>query len=195
MARRSEASPFTSLGTLTIGRVAALASHSHSPRVTRGRIKPRPPGEKGGPRGRTRPPVGRGTAPPSALPARAEAEEGAAFAPPAAGPGDEISFSLATLEVGLSLSLARTQDTSPSIRAKTWGLQSPRPQKAWRLRPILLTRGKEINEVARTPDLQPASWRAGEARPLGGPGTACPDAPCPSLPAGFRGSLPPTGEG
>lgn len=56
MARRSEASPFTRLGTLTIGRVAAQASHRHSPRVTRSRIKPRPPGEKGGrPRGRARP--------------------------------------------------------------------------------------------------------------------------------------------
>lgn len=48
MARRSEASPFTRLGTLTIGRVAAQASHRHSPQVTRSRIKPRPPGEKGG---------------------------------------------------------------------------------------------------------------------------------------------------
>lgn len=56
MARRSEASPFTRLGTLTIGRVAAQASHRHSPQVTRSRIKPRPPGEKGGrPRGRARP--------------------------------------------------------------------------------------------------------------------------------------------
>lgn len=56
MARRSEASPFTRLGTLTIGRVAAQASHRHSPQVTRSRIKPRPPGEKGGrPRGRAPP--------------------------------------------------------------------------------------------------------------------------------------------
>lgn len=80
MARRSEASPFTRLGTLTIGRVAAQASHRHSPQVTRSRIKPRPPGEKGGrPRGRARP--RRGAAP---LGAPAEPER-AAFAPPRAG--------------------------------------------------------------------------------------------------------------
>ena len=70
MARRAEASPFTRLGTLTIARVAAQASHRHSPQVTRSRIKPRPPGEKGGqPRGRTRP--RRGAAPPGALEGRA----------------------------------------------------------------------------------------------------------------------------
>lgn len=66
MARRSEASPFTRLGTLTIGRVAAQTSRRHSPQVTRSGIKPRPPGEKGGrPRGRTRP--RRGAALPGAL--------------------------------------------------------------------------------------------------------------------------------
>lgn len=104
MARRSEASPFTRLGTLTIGRVAAQASHRHSPQVTRSRIKPRPPGEKGGrPRGRIRP--RRGAAPLGALEAPAAAAEGAAFAPPLAGPGGEVSFSLATSEVGQSLSV------------------------------------------------------------------------------------------
>lgn len=35
MARRSEASPFTRLGTLTIGRAAAQPSRRHSPQVTR----------------------------------------------------------------------------------------------------------------------------------------------------------------
>lgn len=86
MARRSEASPFTRLGTLTIGRVAAQASHRHSPQVTRSRIKPRPPGEKGGrPRGRARP--RRGAAPPGALEAPAAAQDGATFAPPTAGLG------------------------------------------------------------------------------------------------------------
>lgn len=79
MARRSEASPFTRLGTLTIGRVAAQASHRHSPQVTRSRIKPRPPGEKGGrPRGRIRP--RRGAAPLGAQEAPAAAAQGASFA-------------------------------------------------------------------------------------------------------------------
>lgn len=108
MARRSEASPFTRLGTLTIGRVAAQTSRRHSPQVTRSRIKPRPPGEKGGrPRGRTRPP--RGAAPLGALEAPAAAAERAAFPPPAAGPGGEVSFSPATFEVAQSPSLGLTQ--------------------------------------------------------------------------------------
>lgn len=99
MARRAEASPFTRLGTLTIGRVAAQASHRHSPQVTRSRIKPRPPGEKGGqPRGRTRP--RRGAAPPGALEGRGAAEDGAAFAPPTARPKGEVSFTLEAFEVG-----------------------------------------------------------------------------------------------
>lgn len=121
MARRSEASPFTRLGTLTIGRVAAQASHRHSPQVTRSRIKPRPPGRKGGrPRGRIRP--RRGAAPLGALEAPAAAAEGAAFAPPPAGPGGEVSFSLATFEVGQSLSrgLAQAQ-TLAQASGKTCG--------------------------------------------------------------------------
>lgn len=106
MARRSEASPFTRLGTLTIGRVAALASHRHSPGVTRSRIKPRPPGEKGGrPRGKARP--RRGAARCSAPGQAPRPGGGRGRSRPRLSLEANFSSSSETLEVGQSPSLTK----------------------------------------------------------------------------------------
>lgn len=134
MARRSEASPFTRLGTLTIGRVAAQASHRHSPQVTRSRIKPRPPGEKGGrPRGRARPRQGAMQRPR----ARWKARWWPRKEPPKAEPGGELfGLSWRPSKWG-SLSLTEAGPRTKSVHldkcsggwgiTKSWTSEDPEP--------------------------------------------------------------------
>lgn len=135
MARRTEASPFTRLGTLTIGRVAAQASHRHSPQVTRSRIKPRPPGEKGGrPRGRARPRRGAMQRPRARLKARWWPRK----EPPKAEPGSELSVFLGDPRSGTESQLDPGRSPAPSQSiwikcsggwgiTKSWTSEDPEP--------------------------------------------------------------------